>query len=112
MQQFGLAGRTWPTATSSTEEHDRHILGYTATQSNYELKQSKYEVLKKDGVTDYESTGGWLGTTEQYWLTALIPDQSTPIKAEFRVLPVDNVDGPYEVGYIGPRSRPSLPAPA
>jgi len=66
------------------------------------LKQSKYKSWKKDGVTDYTATGGWLGITQKYWLTALIPDQSMPIKGEFRVLPVDNVDN-YEVGYIGPQ---------
>jgi YidC/Oxa1 family membrane protein insertase len=66
------------------------------------LKQSKYKSWKKDGVTDYTSTGGWLGITQKYWLTALIPDQSMPIKGEFRVMPVDNVDN-YEVGYLGPQ---------
>ena len=29
------------------------------------------------------STGGWLGITDKYWLTALIPDQSANITAEF-----------------------------
>jgi YidC/Oxa1 family membrane protein insertase len=67
-----------------------------------QLKQSKYKAWKKDGVTDYASTGGWLGITQKYWLTALIPDQSMAFKGEFRVLPLDNVDN-YEVGYIGPQ---------
>ena len=67
-----------------------------------ELKQSKYASWKKTGVTDFESTGGWLGITQKYWLAALIPDQSMPVKGEFRVLPVDNVDN-YEVGYLGPQ---------
>ena len=67
-----------------------------------ELKQSKYKAWKKTGVTDFESTGGWLGITQKYWLAALIPDQSMPVKGEFRVLPVDNVDN-YEVGYLGPQ---------
>ena len=64
------------------------------------LRQSKYSSWKKAGVTDYESTGGWIGITQKYWLAALIPDQAMPIKGEFRVLPVDNVDN-YEIGYIG-----------
>ena len=66
------------------------------------LKQSKYKSWKKDGVVEFTSTGGWLGITQKYWLTALIPDQSMAIKGVFRVLPVDNVDN-YEVGYIGPQ---------
>ena len=32
----------------------------------------------------FETTGGWLGFTDKYWLTALIPDQKTPIEAKFR----------------------------
>ncbi|MEQ9200334.1 MAG: membrane protein insertase YidC, partial [Rhodospirillales bacterium] len=29
----------------------------------------------------FESTGGWLGITDKYWLAALIPDQKTTVKA-------------------------------
>ena len=58
---------------------------------------------KKDGVSENTSTGGWLGITQKYWLAALIPDQSMPIRAVFRVpTPTDNVDN-YAVGYIGPQ---------
>ena len=67
-----------------------------------QLKQSKYKSWKKDGLVENTSTGGWLGITQKYWLTALIPDQSMPIQGVFRVLPSDNVDN-YEVGYIGPQ---------
>jgi YidC/Oxa1 family membrane protein insertase len=66
------------------------------------LKQSKYKSWKKDGVVEFTSTGGWLGITQKYWLTALIPDQSMSVRGVFRVLPADNVDN-YEVGYLGPQ---------
>ncbi len=29
---------------------------------------------------DATSTGGWAGITDKYWLTALIPDQTTPVE--------------------------------
>ena len=37
-----------------------------------------------NGTVSYNSTGGWLGETEMYWLAALIPDQKTRIKASFK----------------------------
>ena len=40
---------------------------------------------KHNGVSQTEqSTGGWLGITDKYWLTAVIPDQSLAITADFR----------------------------
>ena len=32
----------------------------------------------------FSSTGGWLGFTDKYWLTALIPDQHAPFAGQFR----------------------------
>jgi YidC/Oxa1 family membrane protein insertase len=32
----------------------------------------------------FNTTGGWLGFTDKYWLGALIPDQKTPVSATFR----------------------------
>ncbi|TVV72591.1 membrane protein insertase YidC [Sphingomonas solaris] len=32
----------------------------------------------------FTTTGGWAGFTDKYWLTAVIPDQSTPVEAGFR----------------------------
>jgi YidC/Oxa1 family membrane protein insertase len=36
------------------------------------------------GEIDYPSTGGWIGETEQYWLSALIPDQKVKVNANFK----------------------------
>ena len=37
-----------------------------------------------NGMLSYNSTGGWLGETEKYWLAALVPDQKARIKATFK----------------------------
>ena len=47
------------------------------------LKEVKYSAIAKSGSEPYESTGGWLGITDKYWLVALAPDQATPIHANF-----------------------------
>jgi YidC/Oxa1 family membrane protein insertase len=41
----------------------------------------KYSSLKTTPQA-FDTTGGWLGITDKYWLTALIPDQATPVHAD------------------------------
>ena len=55
-----------------------------------QLRLDTYKGWKKKGDLTYDSTGGWLGLTDKYWLAALVPNQTAPIKAQYRV---DNVDG-------------------
>jgi YidC/Oxa1 family membrane protein insertase len=69
--------------------------------SGYTLQLKKYKDWKKDGLADQSSVGGWVGVTQKYWLAAFIPNQSSPIRAQFHVVPVDNIDV-YQAGYIGP----------
>ncbi len=84
--------------TNSNIVHEGAIGYLTAPQP---LREAKYKDWKKKGYADVKSTGGWLGVTEKYWLTALIPDQSLAITAKF---PVENHDGVdvYKSGYLGP----------
>ena len=50
---------------------------------NETLTEVDYSDLTEDGPQRFESNGGWLGITDKYWLTALIPDQKQTIKASF-----------------------------
>ena len=51
------------------------------------LKEVDYDDLFDDGVVQsperQETTGGWLGFTDKYWLVALIPDADKRLKTSF-----------------------------
>src|SRR5579863_2268541 len=47
------------------------------------LKEVTYSGMAKASTENFDSTGGWLGFTDKYWLVAVIPGQDTPISVEF-----------------------------
>lgn len=50
---------------------------------NDKLVEVSYKDLKKS-PTLQDTIGGWIGMTDKYWLTALIPDQKKALKTAFR----------------------------
>jgi YidC/Oxa1 family membrane protein insertase len=48
-------------------------------------QQLKYKDWTKKPVVTHETTGGWLGITDKYWMAALIPNQAETVSSEFRV---------------------------
>jgi YidC/Oxa1 family membrane protein insertase len=54
------------------------------------LKETTYDGAKSDGekkggiALEQAGIGGWIGFTDKYWLTALLPDQQTALTATFR----------------------------
>ncbi len=60
-------------------------IGTFGEGDGYTTKQLKYGAWIKKPVEEYESTGGWLGITDKYWMSALIPPQDERIEAAFRV---------------------------
>jgi YidC/Oxa1 family membrane protein insertase len=64
------------------------------------LQEIDYSDLQEDGRFDFASKGGWLGYSDKYWLTAIIPDQGREIAATFRYTPVSD-EPRYQVDYLG-----------
>lgn len=62
------------------------------------LKETDYKDLRKDGPYLANSVGGWLGLTDKYWLTALVPEQTVPFKGRF----IHSSDGTprYQADYL------------
>ncbi len=69
-------------------------------------KDIKYADLKPaDGkpneVIETPTTGGWLGITDKYWLTALIPDQKEMVKTHFQKTEAGKIER-YQADFLGP----------
>jgi YidC/Oxa1 family membrane protein insertase len=84
---FALLSRTGKpadsTAGGSIFTHI-HIgpMGVFDNKPNYDW--GYVDVAENKGEASFNSTGGWLGFTDKYWLGALIPDQKTAVSAKFR----------------------------
>ena len=83
---------------------------------NDELLEKKYDDLSDDCSStnqnkstfcDINSIGGWLGFTDKYWMSILIPDPKENIKANYRHS--NNGIDDYRAGYVGKilTSKPS-----
>lgn len=51
---------------------------------DHKLVEKKYSDLEKHPLESIQSEGGWVGITDKYWLTALIPQQKSKSQVNFR----------------------------
>ena len=65
------------------------------------LHEIDYTDLQEDGDVELPSVGGWMGITDKYWLTSLVPDQDADLVANFRHFLADGQDR-YQVDYLRP----------
>jgi YidC/Oxa1 family membrane protein insertase len=76
---------------------DGHVMGSGVSLSDAD----SYAKLLPGQPRNYASKGGWLGFTDKYWLTALIPPQNETQKARFSRTETGGVDR-YEAQFVGP----------
>lgn len=74
-----------PPVLGKTQILHEGAIGTFSKGDGYTTTQLKYGDWAKKPREQYESTGGWLGITDKYWMAALIPPQTETIQAEFRV---------------------------
>ena len=75
------------------EEHD-----YDDLQDAAEEQRTDRQIIKTS------TTGGWVGITDKYWLTALIPDQDTSATARMFENPNQQGDN-YQVDFLDDASK-------
>lgn len=64
------------------------------------LEEIDYDDLQEDG--DFEtstSVGGWMGITDKFWMTTLIPDQQTPLNRARMIRRVQNNTVNHHIEY-------------
>jgi YidC/Oxa1 family membrane protein insertase len=81
------------------------------------LHELGYKTIKSDGAHNggigYSETsdGGWLGFTDKYWLTALIPDQHDDVTGNARAISVNGTEG-FQNDFIANQPQTVLPGAA
>lgn len=75
-----------------------------------ELHQKSYGAMVKDSGKKIEADRGWIGISDKYWLTALIPAQGSMAKYRFKYTPdaVHKARNRYQTDVTG--SEISIPA--
>ena len=65
--------------------HAQHVgpIGVFNNAADYSVDWKDLDEAGGTGKS-FQTTGGWLGFGDKYWLTAVAPDQSQPVDAEFR----------------------------
>ena len=97
LSPYGLVSRTGTPHVSGYYILFEGMIGYL----DGSLQEVKYSSLNAGKPLDYGSDGGWLGFTDKYWLTALIPPQHEGIKARFTRTVDLGVDR-YQTDFLGP----------
>ncbi len=67
---------------------------------NGKLEERKYKDLQDDDNFETSTTGGWMGITDKFWMTTLIPDQNAEI-SRARMERIETSGTPiYRVNYV------------
>ncbi|HEV2044466.1 MAG TPA: membrane protein insertase YidC, partial [Sphingomicrobium sp.] len=95
LRTYGLVSRADKSADVTSWTSHVGPISYLGNIADYGVD---WETLdeNKAGITR-DSRGGWLGFTDKYWLTALVPASGAPVEASLRT----NGSGGYQADYAG-----------
>jgi YidC/Oxa1 family membrane protein insertase len=67
---------------------------------NGSLKEFSYSDFKDNKQQKLETTGGWVGITDKYWMATLIPDQKAKVDVTLKGTG-SGADVKYQIDYVG-----------
>ncbi len=80
---------------------NNHLVQVTYENANKHAQDRvRGRVGADERIEDQQGTGGWLGITDHYWLTAIIPAQNEPVSTYFDSRTTDNIND-YRAAYRG-----------
>ena len=97
LHPYALVSRA--NASKDVSSWTMHVgpMGVFDGKANYAWK---YSDLQSKGNQTFSTTGGWLGFTDKYWLTAVIPDQKSAVQGSLQAGP----NGSFQADYTPPPS--------
>jgi YidC/Oxa1 family membrane protein insertase len=93
---YGLVSRQGTPKTSGFYILHEGLLGV----NNGELKEVDYDELQEQKLESSTGTGGWIGITDKYWLTALIPNKDAEVTKRYVYRKAGVIDT-YQVDFLG-----------
>src|SRR3954470_2392931 len=72
------------------------LIGYLGDQG---LQEYGYKKIDEARAVNFKVTNGWLGITDKYWASALLPDTTAQLQARFSSTPVGAIHT-YQTDYL------------
>lgn len=85
---YALISRHGQPQTSGFYILHEGLIGYLGEEGG--LDEVDYDTILEEKTKTYKATSGWIGITDKYWATALIPNQQAPYEANFRAWNANN----------------------
>ncbi len=106
LHPYGLISRTGTPETSGYYILHEGMIGVMGEAEG--LVEIDYDDILEDREVKYSATEGWLGITDKYWATVLIPEQGAAFDARFSEGPNPRRDV-YQVDYLLTEGISALP---
>jgi YidC/Oxa1 family membrane protein insertase len=85
--------------TPKVQGYSTFFEGYLGVLAGKLNEQYYSAIAKEGGNISQVGVGGWMGFTDKYWGTAIIPDQGTKLTANYEHLKLGQRDA-YQTGYL------------